>query len=65
MLCVFPYVIGFSTQSIEVRLLVNGALINCLTMSNIKIVANKVIKTFSIKIITNSFYFIERDILLS
>ena len=41
-LCVFPYVIGFANQCIEVRLLVNGNLVNSITMSNIKLVASKV-----------------------
>ena len=42
-LCLFPYVIGLGNQSIEIRLLVNGNLINSLTMSNIKLIASKVI----------------------
>ena len=41
-LCIFPYVIGFASQCIEIRLLVNGNLVNSITMSNIKIVASKV-----------------------
>jgi hypothetical protein len=40
-LCVFPYVIGISNQSIEIRLLVNGNLVNSITMSNIKLLAHK------------------------
>lgn len=40
-LCIFPYVIGFASQCIEIRLLVNGNLVNSITMSNIKIVASK------------------------
>ena len=41
-LCIFPYVIGFANQSIEIRLLVNGSLVNSITMSNIKLIASKV-----------------------
>jgi hypothetical protein len=41
-ICIFPYVIGLSNQSIEIRLLVNGNLVNSITMSNIKLIANKV-----------------------
>jgi hypothetical protein len=41
-LCLFPYVIGFANQSIEIRLFVNGSLINSLTMSNVKLIASKV-----------------------
>jgi hypothetical protein len=41
--CVFPYVIGFGDQSIETRLLVNGNLVNSLPMSNIKVLAFKVV----------------------
>lgn len=41
-ICIFPYVIGLSNQSIEIRLLVNGNLVNNITMSNIKLIANKV-----------------------
>lgn len=40
-LCVFPYVIGISNQSIEIRLLVNGNLVHSITMSNIKMLAHK------------------------
>jgi hypothetical protein len=40
-LCVFPYVIGFANQCIEIRLMVNGNLVNSITMSNIKLVASK------------------------
>lgn len=41
-ICVFPYVIGFANQCIEIRLLVNGNLVNSITMSNIKLIASKV-----------------------
>lgn len=41
-LCLFPYIIGFANQSIEIRLFVNGSLINSLTMSNVKLIASKV-----------------------
>jgi hypothetical protein len=41
-LCIFPYLIGFANQSIEIRLLVNGSLVNSITMSNIKLIASKV-----------------------
>ena len=49
-ICIFPYVIGLSNQSIEIRLLVNGNLVNNITMSNIKLIANKVgLLSFDIK----------------
>ena len=38
----FPYVFGFADQSIEIRLLVNGSLVNSLTMSNVKLISSKV-----------------------
>ena len=41
LLCIFPYVIGFASQSIEIRLLVNGSLVNTITMSNIKLISSK------------------------
>ena len=40
--CIFPYVVGFGKQCIEIRLLINGNLINSITMSNIKLIAGKV-----------------------
>jgi hypothetical protein len=40
-MCVFPYVIGFANQCIEIRLMVNGNLVNSITMSNIKLIASK------------------------
>ncbi len=39
--CVFPYLIGFADQFIEIRLLVNGNLVNSLCLSNVKLIANK------------------------
>ena len=41
-LCIFPYVIGFSRECIEIRLLINGNLINSIIMSDIRLVASKV-----------------------
>ena len=41
-ICAFPYIIGFANQCIEIRLLVNGNLVNSITMSNIKLIASKV-----------------------
>ena len=41
-LCIFPYVIGFSRECIEIRLLINGNLINTITMSDIRLIASKV-----------------------
>jgi hypothetical protein len=45
-LCIFPYVIGFSRECIEIRLLINGNLINSIIMSDIRLVASKVSSLF-------------------
>jgi len=39
---IFPYVIGFSSQCIEIRLLVNGNFVNNITLPNIKFITSKV-----------------------
>ncbi|CAF0797732.1 unnamed protein product [Brachionus calyciflorus] len=64
-LCVFPYVIGFSNQSIEIRLLVNGNLVNSITMSNVKLIASKRDIFFSAdheNLLANDFSFAERHL---
>lgn len=38
---IFPYAIAFSVQCIEIRLLVNGNLVNSITLPNIKFITSK------------------------
>ncbi|RNA22577.1 GTPase-activating Rap Ran-GAP domain 3 [Brachionus plicatilis] len=63
-LCVFPYVIGFANQCIEIRLLVNGNLVNSITMANIKLIASKRDIFFSAdheNLLSNDFSIFERQ----
>lgn len=41
MICAFPYVIAFTNESMEIRLLVNGNLVHMATMAELKLVTNK------------------------
>lgn len=38
---IFPYAIGFSVQCIEIRLLVNGSLVNSITLPNVRFITSK------------------------
>ncbi|KAJ8969541.1 hypothetical protein NQ314_001693 [Rhamnusium bicolor] len=40
-LCAFPYVIAFTTNSMEIRLIVNGNLIHTMTMPKLQLIASK------------------------
>nr|XP_022919615.1 GTPase-activating Rap/Ran-GAP domain-like protein 3 isoform X2 [Onthophagus taurus]XP_022919616.1 GTPase-activating Rap/Ran-GAP domain-like protein 3 isoform X2 [Onthophagus taurus] len=39
--CVFPYIIGFTSNSMEIRLIVNGNLIHTITMPKLQLIASK------------------------
>ncbi|XP_017784573.1 PREDICTED: GTPase-activating Rap/Ran-GAP domain-like protein 3 isoform X2 [Nicrophorus vespilloides] len=39
--CVFPYVIGFTSNVMEIRLIVNGNLVHSMTMPNLQLIASK------------------------
>lgn len=41
MICAFPYVIAFTNESMEIRLLVNGNLVHMATMAELKLITNK------------------------
>lgn len=40
-ICAFPYVIAFTNESMEIRLLVNGNLVHMTTMAELKLITNK------------------------
>lgn len=39
--CAFPYVIAFTSNSMEIRLIVNGNLIHTMTMPKLQLIASK------------------------
>lgn len=39
--CAFPYIIAFTTDSMEIRLLVNGNLVHTVTMANLVLITSK------------------------
>lgn len=41
MICAFPYVIAFTNETMEIRLLVNGNLVHMATMAELKLITNK------------------------
>lgn len=40
-ICAFPYVIAFTNETMEIRLLVNGNLVHMATMAELKLITNK------------------------
>lgn len=41
LVCAFPYVIAFTSNSMEIRLIVNGNLVHTMTMPQLQLVASK------------------------
>lgn len=39
--CVFPYIMGFNYDSIEIRLIINGNLVHNMAMPKLKLIASK------------------------
>lgn len=39
--CAFPYVIAFTSNSMEIRLIVNGNLVHTMTMPQLQLIASK------------------------
>ena len=44
LVCIFPYVMAFTQDSIEIRLIINGSLVHTLTMPDVTLVTSKVRK---------------------
>lgn len=42
LVCAFPFILGFSENAIEIRLLVNGNLVHTLCVPGIKLITSKV-----------------------
>jgi hypothetical protein len=40
--CAFPYILAFTPDTMEIRLVVNGSLVNTMTMPNLQLVTSKV-----------------------
>lgn len=40
-MCAFPYVIGFTNNLMEIRLIVNGNLVHTMTMPKLHLIASK------------------------
>lgn len=41
--CAFPYILAFTSDTIEIRLVINGNLVQSMMMPNLKLITSKVI----------------------
>ena len=46
-MCAFPYVLAFTQDTIEIRLIINGNLVHTMTMPELGLITSKVSFTYS------------------